>query len=1229
MATRSNNNPSPETGEKTEPTVERQELSRSAPRSATSELLLPRRDFGFGLQTSAFSTLQIPRNSRSELDLTPEMREELLASLPEDQKENFLREEKWLKLEQSLSYSEIKTLRGFELSSEELGQILQDIEQEQSPRIGYTRPPLGIEYSLHEASPENLSRIDKLTRSEVIATLGSLNDADLQELPPEISRRLMERISGDAEAILEVQQTRFHNENIAGLQSIRDGSRTNYLESRENFRNSLLPELLSSSTRAHRLESEGFDLRHDAASEALHQRQLVLQDSLANRRLAGILTRHADRLVEQDSSSERSKALRDSAASLYTSSSETLFHSELARFDSERGVSKIREAGSAFRTAEQRLGYLETGMRTYRNASVFVVAGGAATLAAPVVFTAAVGYTGSTAAGVFLTSTAGASIGAGTGLTYGSITSGVENSGHVLIGNRTLDDAVKNFKAQVRQDTHDGMLAGLGSGVGGSVGQLLKVSEATVPTWILLRNGAASSTAAAATNFSVSTTERIISARNEFQETYANSELSEEALAVKYAEHLKSRGLSWNQLSKEGGMNLAFAAFFGGSGAKFEQLRQGAVHSGVARNAAIEVGEWSLSTTLGFSRAYFETPEEQRTFENLLGRAIDEVTQNTYGAFQARAGVQNSPPAPETDVAMRTPTIGQDSPEVDTSTIKLQTRPEIDTSGGRLVPGGDVASILFPSEQARPDSTPDSSHSPNRIPAEMFETQSQAEPELVGVGPSDLNAALDGPSYQADMGGGSGGGAEEWKANDEFEASDVSGRSSGRRTQGHTPNEEPHSEVQRKFEQFSARPEKNTNEVRESVERATLYEELQAAASSDPAIKDLLSSGDPKVQSLKDAHTALTKVIRSITRGNKTPTTKRAADITRELRRSGTFDTLDKDSQNALSAAAAADDLVYENRRLRPGESRPALADSIRATLSSLSESGMEVDTMRRVIASHGEEGLEHLERLDAEAWRRYDAEFQETLPSELAEYTSESRALLRELSDGTLRNTALSQEETARFFPKRTPRVMVAEVGAVVDQIYRLQLGSHQVGYRGGDIEEARGWLSAGPEGDPRVLPDDSSYTRRTGKNPPAFDLDQTRSAGTTEVAIDYAKRYARGKDLGKDDHEIDVSSDEVVGAVIVFSAFGEPFEDSFHRHDPDWQGPGYNETVELTPGNRHPRAMIPIRADGSTPEGSFSMILSDEILALPQGTKDELFDAFEAQDKDRYEEILQQNLR
>lgn len=203
--------------------------------------------------------------------------------------------------------------------------------------------------------------------------------------------------------------------------------------------------------------------------------------------------------------------------------------------------------------------------------------------------------------------------------------------------------------------------------------------------------------------------------------------------------------------------------------------------------------------------------------------------------------------------------------------------------------------------------------------------------------------------------------------------------------------------------------------------------------------------------------------------------------------------------------------------------------------------------------------------------------------------------------------------------------------VRAVIKRIQESLENDQQIVLRGGAQQEGLGWLSTGPFGDPRVSPDRSLYTRRTGRDIPAYELTGLSDYHLTKV-IEDAARYARSgnlmqqlsEHLGQPAQRADLLSldpdnlpfqlNRSEGILAVFSDEAAAYLPTFHRKDVNWnQGnSSYNYAVAMPEGSRNLRALIPTpKLDGIFPDGAFAVMVTPWIEQMSENKKAQIFHA------------------
>lgn len=240
--------------------------------------------------------------------------------------------------------------------------------------------------------------------------MATMSRNELKEFPALLVERISDRLKNDSNALLEMQQGQFFEEALRSARNIQAGATKLFAKTDQELQGALLPEFSSARTTGLRTERDGWRQRAQSAGSVVSEAESTLQESKAHQRVANIL----QKLLPLTDGNEAAR-LSSAVAEHYTKSSLALFQSNLRQFDVTAGVSKIRQAGEHFSNSSGRWDTSVKSMTVIRNGAVVIVAGGAVTIAAPVVFGAAMAATGSVAVSTVGTGLVGGVIGSATG----------------------------------------------------------------------------------------------------------------------------------------------------------------------------------------------------------------------------------------------------------------------------------------------------------------------------------------------------------------------------------------------------------------------------------------------------------------------------------------------------------------------------------------------------------------------------------------------------------------------------------------------------------------------------------------------------------------------------------------------------------------------------------------------------------------------------------------------
>jgi hypothetical protein len=493
---------------------------------------------------------------------------------------------------------------------------------------------LSIGHLVERSHSSALSVLQKLSDSELKQILVSSNVTEMSNLPPEISKYIFSRLQEDPKVILDIQRKQYENEYLPGLKNIRDGSYKIATEVEERLQNALLPDMMSFQNSGGRLELEGWKQRASSASQSITRHIETLKTSHAHERVAQLLSI----VAEQGSASQKALIEPHIVKNLNNASGVLFLDSQ--SFNPSAGVDKIVRAGQMYSTSAYLLDIGVNGMEVTRDGAFMVVAAGAATLAAPVVFGAAAAAGAGVALSTVASVATGAVVGAAVDGTLTAVTEAVAAPTHVALGNKTVEQARHDFFNDVKNGAQRGGVAGLQGGATAlvRVGLLSYMGNPeTLSIAQTLGIAAVSSATGRAAAIPLERIQQFVELRSEFNERYGNLPLNDDAKAERFRIFLESNGFSVEGISQQALKDILFSAATSAIGARFQIARQSAANPSLAQNLKSEGAEFATNVTLGVTKAYLDTPADRRTFATLINQSIGEVFSAMTGAMQGRA----------------------------------------------------------------------------------------------------------------------------------------------------------------------------------------------------------------------------------------------------------------------------------------------------------------------------------------------------------------------------------------------------------------------------------------------------------------------------------------------------------------------------------------------------------------------------------------------------------------
>lgn len=477
------------------------------------------------------------------------------------------------------------------------------------------RPP-GGEVEFFQTTPQQFRSMDK---AELKSWLAWLSPGQVALLNPEQSRAVMSRLTPQETVLIQQSQAgqllKYREEQIRRQLEVR-------LTMKKELDDLWAPAWMSSYTEGKEKELAAQDLLISELRRSRAEIAKALSESRKESATGFFVMHEAARKGAAD-------LLTPEAAQRLTNASRLLFEAKGA-LDVRATQRLISESDDLYKLSANAWGYVESGMEFTRNVCIGVVAGGAATLAAPVVFTAAAAAGASTLVAGGVTAAAGAGVGTVTAVGVGGASRGYENALAVSLGQRTDEEALAHIRQGIISDARSGFIAGAGGGAGGAIGKVLNSAGAILPTSVRVGHGAICGAGSAAVTLPTSVGFKFHDAYAEIAQLQAGANLGADDLKNLREQILAKHRLTPGAILNEGAIDLAVSAASGGIGARFDVSRQAA--KGLLRNAAIEATEFSYQTGAGFGKIALKG--EEFNHQNIT----DEVTLNVIGGFQGRAG---------------------------------------------------------------------------------------------------------------------------------------------------------------------------------------------------------------------------------------------------------------------------------------------------------------------------------------------------------------------------------------------------------------------------------------------------------------------------------------------------------------------------------------------------------------------------------------------------------------
>ncbi len=302
---------------------------------------------------------------------------------------------------------------------------------------------------------------------------------------------------------------------------------------------------------------------------------------------------------------------------------------------SKQAIQGSQSVNKKLKDSDQFLGKVETGMRVTRNTLVVVGAtvatGGAAGAMA--------------AAGYGTAAAAGAAIATGTtaGTTIGALSNTAEATGHIALGNKTLEQAKNDAIDQTLQDAKSSAIASVGTIAGGGAGKLVgkvgekivgKVGEKAANYIAAATTGATAGTTNAAISTGINMAELRIKAEQEFTQLYGNQlkDMDQKDINKLKQGFLEKKGLTSEQMIKSAAFDVAVGMISGGQGGASGALKEAT--KGSLKQAGITALEGVGSIGIGLGASYIK--EGGLTFEAVAQEISGAIVGDVVGEMAAK-----------------------------------------------------------------------------------------------------------------------------------------------------------------------------------------------------------------------------------------------------------------------------------------------------------------------------------------------------------------------------------------------------------------------------------------------------------------------------------------------------------------------------------------------------------------------------------------------------------------
>ncbi|MBP9838147.1 MAG: ATP-binding protein, partial [Proteobacteria bacterium] len=403
------------------------------------------------------------------------------------------------------------------------------------------------------------------------------------------------------------------------------------VESEKELKSSWLPEKWSLRTKALKSARDSAESLLNEQSEAVESIKKVASSSLELEKKAVVLTALMEK---RNQAGEDFSDLPGEIAKLYTDASAVL--SQRKKLDFSKAREHLQSSASL----------LNSEIETWTNAEKQIIVGGSVAIAtgvgmalAPVVFTALTGIVaggGTLSAityfiGLSATSTV---VSCGFGAITSATISGISNYSQVSAGTKDANLAYADWLSDVEASSMEAAFSGLGGGVS----LVLVPAKLGLTALANVARGGLRAGLHSAVSFIPRTSKQVYDAALVFELNAKEQGISGEEYFGAREKFFSDNGITASQLLSRFVWDSVTAMPFGATGARFDLGRQSLREAGanLSRKILLEVGDFSVNTSGGVVKGYFELAPEQRSFENIVSSGATESLSNITSSLVGR-----------------------------------------------------------------------------------------------------------------------------------------------------------------------------------------------------------------------------------------------------------------------------------------------------------------------------------------------------------------------------------------------------------------------------------------------------------------------------------------------------------------------------------------------------------------------------------------------------------------